>query len=376
MFTASNIKRYCLGTILIIVCCLLPTYSYSAEPNTISNQARVLFLELSKQLNSKIANETGENTALRKSVMQEIYSGIFWRFYASQAFNNIESNAQLSDLNRKKSKVLRHLDILDLALCYAEGKQSYEKFFSKVKTLAHKRNLAFDWQQSYLKKALEDTYNNLREADKNGFVCSTRGYYNTRDWGGELRFSWYPTEGQINIYSIITFTNNPSIRTAIVNCSAKVYFSNNKPYLQTVNTKKYSLNVGTRSYEAAGRWSSPNVKNFSSDNSALFVDNSCRLKIKGNDISGRVLESIMSTKHSGAPWEIEYKLTGKISENGTISGSCKITAEDEVLKARLGKADKINSAHWKASLDGDFIKGTIYIDGAPEITWQAKIAEK
>lgn len=374
MFTASKSKRYTLWSFLVLLCILLPTHTFS-ETNKASNQARILFLDLSKQLNNKIANETGENAALRKNIMQEIYSGLFWHFYAGKALNNIDSNEQLSDLNRKKSKILRNLDVLDLALCYANSQKNYEKFFQEVKKLAHQRGLAFDWHQGYLRKALEDIFSDLNIAHNKGFICSTRGYYNTRDWGGEIRFSWYPTEGQINIYSIITFTNNPSIRTAIINCSAKLYF-NNKTYSQSVGLKNSSLKMSTRSYEAMGRWSSPNVKDFYEEGSQLFVDNSCRLRIKGGEVSGRVLESIMSNQHSGAPWEIEYKLTGKVLENGNLGGICKISAEEKVLKARLGNIDKLNSAHWEASLENNLIKGTIYIDGAPEITWQAKITEK
>ncbi|MBQ7502725.1 hypothetical protein IJT93_08445 [bacterium] len=353
-----------------IVCVLfMPLCALSAKN---SYEMRDLFIAMAQQLTARIKTENSPEAAFRQQVIGQIDSSLFSRFVKAPSLRECDPEIQFGELTKALGKYFYRFNILDLADNFAENGASFEKFYAGLKTLGARRNIILNWEQPHIKEAAMNLYRTLQGVHAKKLCLSARSHFSSEDWNGEIRFSYYPTYGNIYLYAVVTFTRNTAVRTVIVNGSGKVFLGGAKPHDRTVKLSKYSMDMSMRKVEASGHWSQPNAKNGDGSGS-LFIDVNSRLRINGGVIEGRVIESIIDSGGSGIPVSVEYVLSGSSDAAGNMKGRCTVRGEPGAIKLRLGGGAKVSWASWTASFKNGAINGVINIEGAPAVLWQASV---
>ncbi|MGM9999258.1 MAG: hypothetical protein ACI38Q_07740 [Candidatus Bruticola sp.] len=370
----SHRLRLCaVGLILSlgIVWTVRPTDSWASKRDL---EVRNLFTSLAKQTLEKINSETGANANLRKATASSISSTLFRAFYSDDSLLNTVPEAYLIGVKQAQGAELARFKAMDLMQCYAENKGSANKFLSGLRSMGVDRGIILDWNDPKVVKAVSKVYGCLVRLDEQDITISASSHYRSREWSGEIRFSWYPSDSMARLYAVITFSGSNNVKTAILSSSGRITTQKHKPFARTISISDYSLNLSTRTLNASGSYCLPNVTNMAGGGS-LFVDNNCRLKIQNFEVSGRVLETIAESGREGTFWNIEYVLTGTADKFGNMSGTCVIKGKQAAFEARFGSGVNTEGATWKASRRGNQLKGVINVGGTHTVSWQANLSD-
>ncbi len=367
--TRRRLRAIGVALSLSLLCLLLPAQVLAVQKNL---EFRNLFASLGKQTLEKINTENGSSADLRKFTASSISSTLFRAFYSDSSLLNTFPEAYLVVVKQAQGAELARFKSIDLVQCYAEHKGGVSIFLSGLRNLGRELNIILDWDDPKVMKAVTKVYGCISKLDAQDITISASSHYRTNDWSGEIRFSWYPTDGMARLYAVITFSGPINVKTAILSSSGRVFTQRHKPFSRTITLNDYSLNLSTKTLNASGRYCLPHVPSMDGSGT-LFVDNNCRLKVRNFEVSGRVLETIADSGREGSLWNIEYVLNGTIDHLGNMGGTCVIKGKQAAFNARFGNGVATEGATWKASRHGKLIKGVINVGGARNISWQASI---
>ncbi|MGM9991620.1 MAG: hypothetical protein ACI376_02050 [Candidatus Bruticola sp.] len=370
----SSRWRLCIAVLLLSLLGLWTVYPANSWASKRDLEVRNLFTSLAKQTLEKINAETGPNANLRKITASSISSNLFRSFYSDSSLLNTVPEAYLIGVKQAQGAELARFNSVDLMQCYAENKNSLNKFMSGLRLMGIDRGIILDWNDPKVIKATSKVYKCLVQLDDQDITISSSSHYRSREWSGEIRFSWYPSDGMARLYAVITFSGSNNVKTAILSSSGRITTQKHKPFARIITISDYSLNLSTRTLNANGSYCLPNVINMAGGGS-LFVDNNCRLKIQNFEVSGRVLETIAESGREGGLWNIEYILTGTADKFGNMSGTCVIKGKQAAFDARFGSGVSTEGATWKASRHGRQFKGVINVGGTHTISWQANLSD-
>lgn len=354
---------------LSLLCIFAPVQVWAVQKNL---EFRNLFAALGKQTLEKINAETGPNANLRKFTASGISSTLFRSFYADSSLINTLPEAYLVGVKQAQGVELARFRSIDLVQCYAEHKGGVNAFLSGMRNLGRDLNIILDWDDPKVIKAATKVYGCISKLDAQDITIAASSHYRANDWSGEIRFSWYPTDGMARLYAVITFSGPINVKTAILSASGRIFTQKHKPFSRAIILNDYSLNLSTRTLNASGSYCLPHVPDMNGSGT-LFIDNNCRLKVQNFEVSGRVLETIAQSGQEGNLWNIEYVLSGNTDRLGNMSGTCIIKGKQAAFNARFGNGVKTDGANWKASRHGKLIKGVINVGGSHTISWQASI---
>lgn len=356
------------GLYLCSLGCLLASYLHAAARPEFRN----LFATVAQQALDKAQNQASEAKEMRQLAAAAISSTLFRSFYQDSSLYNTRPEVHLIGLREARGKELARFQLLDLAQAFAEEGDSLESFERGLRELGVKRNILLDWDGERVRQAMARVYKQLQLLDSQDVSVVSSAHYLKDDWSGEIRFSWYPTSGQVRLYAVMTFTKRVNIRTIILNANGRVFLGAKKPHERQVAIEKCSLDVSTQVTSASGRWSDPQAQRADGPG-RLFIDNSARLQVKGRRVEGRVIESIMAVDQEGGPWTIEYFLSGQSDSFGNMRGQCAIKGDPQALLLRFGASEAPAGATWQASWREAQIKGLIKIAGSKGINWQVTV---
>lgn len=371
----NRLPLCCLQKLRAIFCLILIAFAlavpFHADAAAVhEHDMQNMFASMVSQIMAKINAETGSKASLRQASAADMRDTILHAFYESSALSGVDPDVHLVGLSRAQGPELSRFKPSDLASCYSEHKRDLNDFIAGIKLLGSRRNIAINWKSPKVQEACRRSFACLRSLADQEVCASASARFSGDAWSGEVRFSWYPANGLVCLYSVLTYSNHVNVKTVIISGQGKISEQKHKPFAHAAALSQYSLNMSLCSTEASGRWSNPEVPGFVGG-SPLFVDNSCRLKISGTKVEGRVIETIMASKHSGTPWKIEYVLTGTADSRGNMNGTCLISGSPEAMQARLGR--QASRAVWTASCSDNLIKGIIKIDNTTNVSWQAVI---
>ena len=348
-----------------------PGAVYGARPHT---ELAELFVSLVKQCMARVQAESGEDAEIRSLGASSLVSSLLVNFYNDPVLYRTDPRLCLTGLKKAQGSELVRLDQLDLAQCYIEYKNNPGGFSEGLNKLGRTRNILLDYELPKVQAASERVYACLQGLSERGVVASVGNNYQTADWSGEVRFSWYPVNGTVRLYAVVTFNNHVNVRTVILSATGRVSLQSNRPRKRVLALQDYALSVSTRSLNGKGRWTQPQVPNLAGG-APLFVDNSCRLHVHGTGVEGRVIESVMENGADGVPGNIEYIFSGTTDSYGSMQGSCVIKGDKKALKLRLGTEEPPTAVTWTASRDGDLVKGVIKAGGKEGIPWQVVLSK-
>ena len=208
--TGRKLWMVALALSLSLLCILLPVQVGAVQKNL---EFRNLFAILGKQTLDKINTETGPNANLRKFTASSISSTLFRSFYADSSLINTLPEAYLVGVKQAQGAELARFRSIDLVQCYAEHKGGAKAFLSGVRNLGRDLNIILDWDDPKVIKAITKVYGCISKLDAQDITIAASSHYRANDWSGEIRFSWYPTDGIARLYAVITFSGHINVKT-------------------------------------------------------------------------------------------------------------------------------------------------------------------
>lgn len=295
-------------------------------------------------------------------------------FVAEPELLRLSLDDQFQPIREAVPEPFTSIDPLLLAQAYAVSEGSLKEFTKQLTRLPWKGKP--NWKARPVESAVTELHKRFKRLAAERLRVSYSGRYQRATWGFNVSSAYYPLTRSLTIYAIgsAKCPGTSRSKTAVLNLKGRVDVrpGSSGKRIFGVSLDEVSFHCRGCELELAGRW----TERFTSRNGGkVSVANVLSLTVKGSEVSGRLVQEIVSTTTSQkvSSGRLSYQVSGRITPEGQLDASVEAPADWKALRWMDGKAPEKIRGTLSGRVREGVGTGELSLKGFPvSLSWKAE----